>query len=342
MTGSAQGTGGGHEPLHLDVSDDEDGQRLDRWLRRRLPGLGFAEAQRWSRTGQVRVDGKRAKPDLRLTAGATVRLPPLALPMLEAAAEGRVAQRATGAEDAAFLRSRVLVETDDLILIDKPSGLAVQGGSGTDRHLDGMLDGLARPGDAERPRLVHRLDRDTSGVLLLARNARAAAWATRAFRERTTTKIYWAVTLGVPSPQRGVIDLPLAKRQVERGGERMVAVDAGDDGQTAITEYEVMATGGPCALVALKPLTGRTHQLRAHLAAIGTPIVGDLKYGGAAVDLRRIGLPKRLHLHARRLSLTGPDGRRISAAAPLPPHMAASFARLGLDLGMGLDPEIDG
>lgn len=322
------------DPLHMEVAPDEDGQRLDRWLRRHLPALSFGEAQRWARTGQVRVDGKRAKADQRLTAGAVIRLPPPALPMLEAKAEGRAGARQTTAEEAEFLRSRVLLETPDLILIDKPSGLAVQGGSGTDRHLDGMLDALKRYPDDERPRLVHRLDRDTSGVLALARNARAAAWATRAFRERTTTKIYWAVTLGVPRPARGVIDLPLAKRQVERGGERMVAVDEGD-GQTAITEYEVLAVHGPCALVALKPLTGRTHQIRAHLAAIGTPIVGDLKYGGQAVDLRGEGLPRRLHLHARRLTLDGPDGRRISVRAALPPHMAQSFDRLGFD------PEMD-
>ena len=322
------------DPLHREVGPDEDGQRLDRWLRKHLPALSFGEAQRWARTGQVRVDGKRAKADQRLTAGAVVRLPPPALSMLEAKAEGRAGARQTTAEEAEFLRGRVLLETPDLILIDKPSGLAVQGGSGTDRHLDGMLDALKRHPDDERPRLVHRLDRDTSGVLALARNARAAAWATRAFRERTTTKIYWAVTLGVPRPARGVIDLPLAKRQVERGGERMVAVDEGD-GQTAVTEYEVLAAGGPCALVALKPLTGRTHQIRAHLAAIGTPIVGDLKYGGQAVDLRGEGLPRRLHLHARRLTLDGPDGRRISVSAAIPPHMAQSFDRLGFD------PEMD-
>jgi 23S rRNA pseudouridine955/2504/2580 synthase len=229
----------------------------------------------------------------------------------------------------------VLYRDDDMIVLDKPAGLAVQGGSGTHRHLDAMLDAL-RFGADEKPRLVHRLDRDTSGVLVLARHRAAARSLTQAFRARTTRKIYLAVTVGVPRPRRGRIDLALGKAG-GRGREKMVGDT--DDARTAVTLYAVMdAAAQRAALVTLMPLTGRTHQLRAHMAAIGTPILGDGKYGGRESIIAGFGLQKRLHLHACRLTIPKPSGDVLTVAAPLPDHMAAAIAAFGFDASAEIDP----
>lgn len=312
------------------VADDEDGLRLDRWFKRRWPGVAHGLLERLLRTGQVRIDGRRAKAGERLQVGQYVRVPPI----VHASAVDRPPRRSrpTDAGEAADLRARVLHRDGHVIVIDKPAGLAVQGGSKTDRHLDGMLDALVF--DGERPRLVHRLDKDTSGVLLLARSANAAALLTRAFRDGRVDKLYWAVVIGAPALQQGRIDQPLAKR-FGVAGER---VGADEEGLRAVTEYRVVERAGRrAAWLALRPLTGRTHQLRAHCALLGTPIVGDGKYGGAAAFLEGEGIGERLHLHARTLRFPHPGGGELQVTAPLPGHLRATFHFFGFSERLGRD-----
>ncbi|MBK8209929.1 MAG: RluA family pseudouridine synthase [Rhodospirillales bacterium] len=312
------------------VADDEDGLRLDRWFKRRWPGVAHGLLERLLRTGQVRVDGRRAKAGERLEVGQCVRVPPI----VHASATDRPPRRSRppDAGEAADLRARVLHRDGHIIVIDKPAGLAVQGGSKTDRHLDGMLDALAFDGD--RPRLVHRLDKDTSGVLLLARSANAAALLTRAFRDGRVDKLYWAVVIGAPALQQGRIDQPLAKR-FGVAGERVGADEAG---LRAVTEYRVVERAGRrAAWLALHPLTGRTHQLRAHCAVLGTPILGDGKYGGAAAFLEGEGIGERLHLHARTLRFPHPGGGELQVTAPLPKHLRATFHFFGFSERLGRD-----
>ena len=306
----------------LTVAPDERDLRLDRWLRQHFPGLTQGRLQRLLRTGQVRVDGKRVKAGERLAAGQRVRVPPLP----PAPAAKPVAARPDHPA-AAALRARILHRDAAVLVIDKPAGLAVQGGTKQTHHLDAMLDQLRFDAPAP-PRLVHRLDKDTSGVLVLARNQAAARALTRAFRDKTAIKIYWALTVGVPKPRLGEIGLRLAKRP-GRQGERMVA---GEDGKRAVTRYAVIdAAARRLAWLALMPLTGRTHQLRAHAAALGTPIVGDGKYGGAAAHAAGLA-SRKLHLHARELAIPHPDGGLLRVTAELPPHMAESWQILGLDV----------
>lgn len=316
----------------FEVEPDEADLRLDRWFKRRFPGLNHGHIEKLLRTGQVRLDGGRAKANTRLAPGQRIRVPPLALKALKAPRAPVPVKEA----DLVEIRSRVIYRDDFLIAIDKPPGLAVQGGTKVSRHLDALLDGL-RFGGAERPRLVHRLDKDTSGVLLLARNRRAAAAIAAAFRRKEIKKVYWALVAGVPKPRSGRIDLSLAKRAAPLG-ERM----AGDErqGRSAVTRYRVIdAAGRRCAWLALFPETGRTHQLRAHCAALGVPIVGDAKYGGARAFLKGLGLSRKLHLHARAIEWPHPsDGRRLRLSTPLPDHMAESWALLGFDPAEGGDP----
>lgn len=305
------------------VGRDEDGMRLDRWFRSRFPELTQGRLQKLLRTGQVRVEGGRVKADTRVVAGQSVRVPPLG----EAPAPSLpVTPRPVSDRDARALQDRVLYRDDEVLAIDKPAGLAVQGGSGVSRHLDGMLPALQFDA-AEPPRLVHRLDRDTSGVLLLARTRQAATWLTRAFRDRSTEKTYWAIVIGTPRPSEGDIRLNLLK-EGGHGAERVVAVPEG--GQKAVTQFTTIAHAGKrAAWLAMRPLTGRTHQLRVHAVAMGHPIVGDGKYGGA--DAHPGGFARHLHLHARHLVLTRPDGRRLDVTAPAPTHFLAALDLLGFD-----------
>ena len=252
------------------VAGEDGSVRLDRWFKRHYPALGHGHLEKLLRTGRIRVDGKRARSSDRIVPGQAIRLPSLDQMVAPAPQEAR--QVSPG--DQAMLRDAVLHRDDAVIVLNKPPGLAVQGGSGTERHLDGLLDAL-RFGSNDRPRLVHRLDKETSGVLVLARTAAAAAFLARAFRDKTTRKIYWAIVVGLPKLRQGRIDLPLAKLP-GREGER-VRADA-EDGKRAITYYHVVDdVGGKASWLALLPVTGRTHQLRAHCAAIGTPILGDAK-----------------------------------------------------------------
>ena len=310
----------------VEVSAEEAGLRLDRWFKRRYPDLTHARLSKLVRTGQVRVDGARAKTGVRLEAGQRVRVPPLGP---SAAPPKTPRPRPPDAAAAAGLRARVLYRDDAVIVFDKPSGLAVQGGSRTVRHLDGMLDALTFE-SSERPRLTHRLDKDTSGVLVLGRTARAAAALAAAFRGKEVDKLYWALVVGVPKPRLGRIALPLAKRAGAGGGERVVGDESG---RAALTEYRVIeAAGKRAAWLALTPRTGRTHQLRAHCAALGTPILGDRKYGGPLASLPGTAAAPGLHLHARAIEFPRPGGEgRVRVVAPLPEHMRETWRRLGFD-----------
>ena len=309
----------------LEVASDEAGIRLDRWFKRHLPNVAHGKLEKLLRTGQVRVDGRRAKSALRLEAGQKVRVPPVNdAPLAERpAAPVRIPDRAI--ED---LRASVLHRDDDVLVINKAPGLAVQGGTKTDLHVDAMLDAL-RFDSPHRPRLVHRLDKDTSGVLLLARSPAAAAALAMAFRAKTAQKLYWAVVVGVPRPARGRIDLALDKVPGPRG-EHVVADDG--EGKRAATLFRVVDHAGRrAAWVTLSPLTGRTHQLRVHMAAIGTPIVGDGKYGGAEAFLGGDIVSRRLHLHARAIRLPHPRGGELAVMAPAPAHFAATLKTLGFE-----------
>lgn len=323
------------------VAPGEADMRLDRWFRLHFPELAHGRLQKLLRTGQVRVDGRRAKAGARLSAGAEIRVPPLG----ESKSAGKDAGRAPAASrakaapseaDIAFIRSLVLYRDDDVIAIDKPPGLAVQGGTGTRRHIDGMLEGL-RFDAPEAPRLVHRLDRDTSGVLLLGRSRAAAAALGKAFKGRGIRKLYWAIVVGLPDPRAGRVELPIAKLP-GKAGEKM-AVDP-EKGQRAVTYYRVMeAAGRRLAWVALWPQTGRTHQLRVHCAALGWPILGDGKYGGQAAFIAGHGLSRKLHLHARALALPHPvTGAPLIVRAPLPDHMRETWKFFGFDFENTEDP----
>lgn len=315
------------------VAADEAGLRLDRWFKRHYGGLTHGRLEKLLRTGQVRLDGKRVRAGQRLEPGQIIRVPPLGAADKPASGARREPEIPQAEADA--LRAAVLTRDDSLIALNKPAGLAVQGGSGTHRHLDGMLEAL-RFDAAARPRLVHRLDKDTSGVLLLGRTARAAASLAKAFRGQEVKKLYWAVTVGVPAAPAGRIRAPLVKR-AGAGGERILVAGKGEEGaRPATTDYRVIEpVGRRAAWVALMPLTGRTHQLRVHLASLGTPILGDGKYGGKNAFLP--DLSRNLHLHARRLIVQGPDGK-LDVSAPLPPHMAKTFAFFGFDPEMGDAP----
>lgn len=305
------------------VTDDEADLRLDRWFRRHYPGLTHGRLEKLLRTGQIRLDGGRAKASTRLDAGQEIRVPP----PVEAAFQDTKRHAPADPRDVADLRKLILHQDDHIIALNKPPGLAVQGGSQITRHIDGMLDGL-RFGAVERPRLVHRLDKDTSGVLLLGRSARAAAHLASAFRGREATKTYWALTAGVPNPGAGRIDLAVEKRPIG-AGERVVTDAA--TGKRAITYYAVVAQAGrKIAWLALRPRTGRTHQLRVHCAALGVPIVGDRKYGGAASIID--GLPSGgLMLHARAIELPHPGGGRLEIEAPLHDGMRAAWRFFGFE-----------
>jgi 23S rRNA pseudouridine955/2504/2580 synthase len=307
-----------------EISRDEAGLRLDRWFQRHFPDLSHGALQKLLRTGQVRLDGKRVEGKDRVEPGQTVRLPP-----------GVSAAPPAKASKAAIVRSErgdkeiqrlVIYRDDHVIALNKPPGLAVQGGTGTDKHIDGMLDGL-RFGNEERPRLVHRLDKDTSGLLLIARNGQAAKKLTEAFRDRTTEKLYWAVVVGVPPRPQGTIDVPLLKKMSGHDRE-LVQVD--EEGQRAITDFKVLDNAARlAALLALWPRTGRTHQLRVHCAEIGCPILGDGKYGGPSAMLENIADAGRLHLHARRLRLPHPAKGELVLEAPPPPHFRRTVEAFG-------------
>jgi len=319
------------------VSQDDDGIRLDRWFKRNLPLIGFATVSRWARTGQIRVDGKRVKPEDRLAEGQVMRVPPGGEePPASGERKPKPQRRVLSPEQIAEAHDMVIRETPSAIVLNKPPGLATQGGSKMTKHVDGLLDAFVTDEKTPRPRLVHRLDKDTSGVLLIARTPGAAASFSKRFASRSARKVYWALVVGNPALAEGVIDAPLAK-QPGTGGEKM-HVDE-ENGAAAKTRYRVVDHAGErAAWVELEPLTGRTHQLRVHMAAIGHPIVGDGKYGGPDSFLTG-AVSRKMHLHARRLIISEPatkdgSGGKLDVTADLPPHFAMSMDLLGFDQGL--------
>lgn len=313
-----------------EVAPDEDGMRLDRWFKEHYPGLAFGALNKLLRKGSIRVDGGRAKSNARLEAGQAIRVPPLG----EGADTPRSPVSAPQSGDAADLKAMTLFEDDMVLILNKPSGLAVQGGSGLSRHVDGMLEAL-RDKQGRKPRLVHRLDKDTSGVLAIAKTKGAASSLAAAFRARSTKKVYWALVRGVPKPKQGRISSYLAKGDEDAPPdkrERMRIARHGDDGADhALTLYNVLETAGRgLTWVSLRPITGRTHQLRAHCNHIGHPILGDPLYFDVENWELPGGLQNCLHLHARRLIIPHPKGGRIDVTAPLPQHMQQSWNLLGL------------
>lgn len=327
----------------LTIGADEGDQRLDRWLKKKFPQLNQIAIEKMCRKGELRVDGARAKPATRIEAGQDIRVPPL--PDAAPAPPPRTATPRDG--DAQMIQAAVLWKDEHIIALNKPAGLPSQGGSGQgDRHVDGLSAALMF-GYKDKPKLVHRLDKDTSGILLLARTDRVARRLSEAFRARTTRKIYWGAVAGVPSPRMGTVRYGLVKAPGHgRGGEgeKMMAihpakVDQTEGAKRATTDYAVLDSLGTrvswCALV---PVTGRTHQLRAHMAELGHPIIGDGKYGGSGQENLGDGwgaqlggeISRKLHLHARQISFDHPvTGKRITLTAPLPEHMARTWKTLG-------------
>ncbi len=322
----------------LSVEPDEDGMRVDRFLTARFPQLPFTRIQSLVRKGELRIDGKRAKAQDRLNAGQSVRVPPLKLDVESARPRNPVRDR----DDAEFVRSLILYEDQDMMVLNKPFGLAVQGGSGTVRHVDGLLEALAGP-DGQKPRLVHRLDKDTAGCLIVAKTRLAAATLAKSFRSRAARKIYWALTAGVPKVRQGRVSTYLVKDEPTEADARMRVAKHGEEGASHALTYYAMVDQAAQKLswISFKPVTGRTHQLRAHAAHIGHPIVGDPKYFDVENWALPGGIQNRLHLLARRIVIPHPrTGRPVDVSAPLPPHMAQSWNLLGFDASR-YDPVVD-
>lgn len=317
----------------ITIFSDDDGIRVDRWFKRHYPDLGHGMLSKFLRKGHVRLDGKRVKPADRVAAGQEMRVPPMPVndgsPRKAAHGEGKKRENKVSAADAKALKAMVLYKDKDIFAINKPAGLPVQGGTGTTRHLDGMLEALQEEG-FPKPKLVHRLDKDTSGVLLLARTTKAAAALARAFKSRETKKTYWALIMGMPRYEQGQIDLKMEKLSGSNG-ERMVVSESGKHSTTEF--YRVDHAARRATWMALRPVTGRTHQLRLHMAHLGHPIVGDGKYGGKEAFLTG-SVSKKMHLHARSISVNL-DGSTINITAPLPSHMVETWALLDFDLAKG-------
>lgn len=313
------------------VDPDENGMRLDRWFKVHFPGLGFGQLQKLLRSGQIRLDGKRAKSDTRVQEGQTVRIPPM-LSDGGGKHDPLTMNTIRDRHDVDVLKAMTLYEDRKVLVFNKPAGLAVQGGSGLNRHIDKMLEAL-RNQKGEKPRLVHRLDRDTSGVLVVAKTRGAAAALTKAFRGRNTEKTYWAIVKGVPKPKEGRISNWLAKMRDDNGDDYMAVVKHGTpDSDHAVSTYRVIENSGPnLAWLELQPVTGRTHQLRVHAQNLGHPIIGDPKYFNIENWQLPGGIQNKLHLHARRIRIPHPDGGTIDVTAPLPPHMLQTWNLLAFD-----------
>ncbi len=306
------------------VKAGEEGMRLDRWFKANFPQVRHGELEKLLRKGQVRVAGGRVKANRRLEAGEEIRIPPLS----DAPAEKKPQKPGKG--DAEAIRRMIVFEDDEIIALNKPFGLAVQGGTNTKQHLDGMLGALEKNG--ERPRLVHRLDKDTGGLMIVAKTRQAAQRLGEAFKGHGIDKTYWALVAGAPRPHEGTIDLPIAKKmmRVKDGEEERVVLAEGEDAKKAVTDYQIMEEAGTVSFLAMRPVTGRTHQLRVHSAAMGCPIVGDGKYGGPEAKIE--GVSPKLHLFCRSMSFPHPKtGRKMTLTAPLQGHMLDTWKFFSFD-----------
>lgn len=306
------------------VKSDEEGMRLDRWFKAHFPQVRHGELEKYLRKGQVRVSGGRVKANRRLEAGEEIRIPPLS-----DAPAGKKTHTPSKA-DADTLRRLVVFEDDEVIALNKPFGLAVQGGTNTKQHLDGMLAALEKNG--ERPRLVHRLDKDTGGLMIVAKTRQAAQRLGDAFKGHGVDKTYWALVAGAPRPREGTINLAIAKKmtRVKDGEEERVVPAEGEDAKKAVTDYQIIEEAGTVSFLAMRPITGRTHQLRVHAAAMGAPIVGDGKYGGPAAKIE--GVSPKLHLFCQSMTFPHPrTGRKMTLTAPLQGHMLETWKFFSFD-----------
>jgi 23S rRNA pseudouridine955/2504/2580 synthase len=312
------------------VASDDDDIRLDRWFKRHYPELSYGRLEKLLRKGDIRLDGKKVKSKDHIHTGQIVRVPPFGEQGTLETRDVKEGPIHLSEREIDEVRSWVLYRDDDVIIINKPAGLATQGGTGVKRHLDGMLHALKFDKD-DKPKLVHRLDKDTSGVIVLARSSMAASALAKSFKSKYARKLYWALTVGVPSPREGKVNQPLAKLGNPQG-EQMVIDE--EEGKVARSLYNtVESTGNTAAWVALEPLTGRTHQLRVHCAYLKTPIQGDGKYGGKEAFLTGDGVSKKMHLHARRIQIPSPDGSGIiDVTAPIPDHMERTWDFFGFDV----------
>lgn len=296
----------------IKIQPEDSGQRLDRWLKRHFKGsIPYTLLQKLIRTGQIRLNGKRIKTDTILEEGQELRLPPLAPSEKPIKTPPKIR-----ASDLEAFQESILYEDNDVLVLNKPIGWAVQGGTNLKFHLDQILQNHPTYG---RLFLTHRLDRETSGVLILAKSREAAAFITQAFKEKIIEKTYWALIVGEPPLDEGEIHEPLEKK-TPRG---TMTVDAE-------THYRVLGAKRGITWVELMPLTGRTHQLRQHMAMIGCPILGDGLYGGR--EAHPFGKRSAFHLHARQISFTGPTAKQIQVQAPLPEELLKTFRELGLKI----------
>lgn len=323
----------------ITVTADEAEQRFDRFLRKRFPQLGQGRIEKMCRKGELRLDGGRVKPAARVAEGQSVRVPPLP----DGPAPTPASPKGIDDDAARAIRQAVIWKDDHIIALNKPPGLATQGGTKQTVHLVQLAEALKFDRD-DAPRVVHRLDKDTSGLILLARTGRAATALSKMFQSRETLKTYWAAVAGVPRPRMATIRYGLVKAG-GRGAEKMFcvhpeAVKTTEGAKRATTDYTVIESAAQrAAWVALRPITGRTHQLRAHMAEMGHPIVGDGKYGGN--DLTNEGdgwgsqlggeVSRKLHLHARSMALPHPmnPSQKLNLVAPLPEHMDRTWSFFG-------------
>lgn len=298
---------------NIEVTDDEAGMRVDRWFKAHFPHVTHGQLEKFLRKGEVRVAGGRVKSNRRLESGENVRVPPLP--------DGKAPKaKAPRADDRRALEEITIFEDDDILALNKPFGLAVQGGTKTARHVDGMLASLG--GEDARPKLVHRLDKDTGGLLLVAKTRKSASKLADAFKRHEIEKTYWALVAGAPRPKEGTIDMPIAKQMV--GAGELVAPAEGEQAKKAVTLFQTIEDAGAVSFLAMQPVTGRTHQLRVHAAAMGAPIVGDGKYGGAAAKIE--GVSPKLHLFCRSMTFRHPrTGRAMTLSAPLSGHMLKTW-----------------
>lgn len=316
------------EVLNEKVAKEEKGMRLDKWMKQHHPSVPNSLLRKWLRKGNCKVNGKKAKPETILSGSEIIRIPPYSKQESES-----FELRIKPADYERHIVKNILFQNDEILVLNKPAGLPTQGGSNAKMNVDVLVDFGAKNGDfVIKPKLCHRIDRDTSGILLLAKSNEAATALTKAFKDRTIKKTYWAIVSGKLSPKEGLIDLPLVAKKSD-GSIEKAAVDE-REGREAKTLYNVIdSASNIVSAVELNPETGRMHQIRIHMQAVGTPVLGDGKYGGklAFVD----GLSKKMHLHARSIEL--PEGilkksTPLQFTAPIPPHIAETLEKTGLNL----------